>query len=295
MKALKPTKLQYNMLSIIEFPTSKDVLFGRDADSWNHEGNRNFRFVVAKYQEQYHLTKLRTEKVTIVAKIVKELRESGARFLRRDCRSKKWFEVDRKAYIEKAGHAIRDRRVIRQRRLRKRKAAEKKALAQSMVEIDRGTPPLTNNDTGPLVQQNSLMQTGKKKSINQPDGKRIQASALSKGALSKEIVGVNSTITVEDSKITKEQADISVPIQNLFKDEDLLLSSIKKKQAVTRELITLHQQTALLAALRANEQTGNFTKNLFLSRTSVQSSLANILVQPQAINQLLSYMPVGSF
>lgn len=92
------------MFETIENPTKKDVLFGRDADCWNHEGNRAFRCLVAKYQEAYHSTKQRVEKVAIVSNIVNELKESGARVLRRDSRTSKWFEVDRKAYVEKVGY-----------------------------------------------------------------------------------------------------------------------------------------------------------------------------------------------
>lgn len=85
----------------IDSPSTNDILFGRDSDSWNHEGNRRFRIVVANYQDEYHATTARTKKVEIVAKIVEELRGSGARFLKRDSKTKKWFEVDRKASIEK--------------------------------------------------------------------------------------------------------------------------------------------------------------------------------------------------
>lgn len=86
---------------MIEDPNEQDILFGRDSDSWNHEGNRRFRSVVAKYQSKYHATKSRAEKVTIVATIVAELKSSGTRFLKRDHPNKKWYEVDRKACIEK--------------------------------------------------------------------------------------------------------------------------------------------------------------------------------------------------
>lgn len=85
----------------VESPTEDDILFGRDSDSWNHEGNRKFRSVVAKYQDKYHTTKSRAEKVKIVAKIVEELQSTGTRFLKRDHPSKPWYEVDRKACIEK--------------------------------------------------------------------------------------------------------------------------------------------------------------------------------------------------
>lgn len=87
--------------TVVERPTSDDVLFGRHAQSWNHEGNRRFRSIVSKYQDAYHSAKVRIKKVAIVAKIVNEVRQNGARFLRRDKQLSKWYEVDRKACIEK--------------------------------------------------------------------------------------------------------------------------------------------------------------------------------------------------
>lgn len=90
----------------IDNPTNNDILFGRDAESWNHEGNRSFRLLVAKFQDEYHSSESRVKKVAIVAKIVKELQEVGARFLKRDKRLKIWFEVDRKAAIEKVSAVL---------------------------------------------------------------------------------------------------------------------------------------------------------------------------------------------
>lgn len=94
---------QEDMANIIEAPTTTDILFGRDSDSWNHEGNRRFRIVVAKYQDEYHSTNARAKKVAIVAKIVEELKSGGCRFLKKNPQNSKWFEVDRKAAVEKVG------------------------------------------------------------------------------------------------------------------------------------------------------------------------------------------------
>lgn len=87
--------------ALVNPPTKDDVLFGRHAQSWNHEGNRRFRAIVSKYQAAYHSAKARIKKVSIVAKIVNEVRSNGARFLRKDKRLNIWYEVDRKACIDK--------------------------------------------------------------------------------------------------------------------------------------------------------------------------------------------------
>jgi len=287
------------MLSIIDTPTCKDVLFGRDADSWNHEGNRNFRFVVAKYQEQYHSTKLRVDKVAIVAKIVKEMKETGARFLRRDCRTNKWFEVDRKAYIEKVGHAIRDRQVIRQRRLRKKnESTAKKLLAQSMTEHgkdERFMPRMMDHNAIAALQQQLASQNEEKYPILPPTKENIPKIVLSQDASFKNRSMVDSIIAAEASSLHQGR-EASVTIRDILKEE-LLLKSIKKKQAVTRELITLHRQTALLAALRTNGQMGMFDKHpLLSSRINIQPSLVDqYLAQFQGMNHRLSYWPVQPF
>ena len=89
------------MKGMIKTPERTDILFGRDAESWNHEGNRAFRALVAKHQDEYHACNVRMKKVGIVAKIVNQLTEQGCRFLKRDHRLSAWFVVDRKACIEK--------------------------------------------------------------------------------------------------------------------------------------------------------------------------------------------------
>ena len=84
-----------------EKPRKCDILFGRESDCWNHYGNKQFRLIVAKYQEKYHSMECRSEKVKLVAEIVQEIKSSDARFLRRSKELKKWEEVDRKIIIEK--------------------------------------------------------------------------------------------------------------------------------------------------------------------------------------------------
>lgn len=92
------------MQAIVEQPTKDDVMFGRDAQSLNNKGNKRFRAIVSKYQEPYGSAKCRSEKIAIVDTIVNEVRQNGARFLRKNKRTKQWYEVDRKAAIEKVRH-----------------------------------------------------------------------------------------------------------------------------------------------------------------------------------------------
>lgn len=93
--------LQENDMVVVDQPTKEDILFGRHSQSLNHEGNKRFRSIVSKFGESYHSTSGRNEKVAIVAMIISEVRENGARFLKRDRRTHQWYEVDRKAVIDK--------------------------------------------------------------------------------------------------------------------------------------------------------------------------------------------------
>jgi hypothetical protein len=83
-------------------PTINDILFGRGHSISNHEGNRRLRHIIDKYEEEYHLiAKTRATKIQTMHKILREISENGARFLRYDYSTKAWYEVDRKTVVEK--------------------------------------------------------------------------------------------------------------------------------------------------------------------------------------------------
>jgi hypothetical protein len=147
-----------------EEPRKYDILFGRGSDCWNHHGNKQFRILVANYQEKYHSIQCRSEKVKLVAEIVEEIRLSGTRFLKRYGESSTWEEVDRKTTIEKVskrsliiclflvtsltpfvqnhfifnilqqvGHAIRDKQPVK---FRKRRATEIRSMSHTTDVTD---------------------------------------------------------------------------------------------------------------------------------------------------------------
>jgi len=274
------------MLKLIDSHNNKDVIFGRDADSWNHEGNRNFRLVIAKYQAQYHAVKLRFDKVAIVAKIVGELKDSGVRFLKRDCRTGKWFEVDHKAYIEKVGHAIRDRQVIRKRKIKKQKAIEKKKIARNST-----IPPKEDEQE----QSHDVVNTFKKQIISQAQTNKlaeIHNGNIAKNNLSR-INTKNDLFAYKDILSTKtalsqQYPGVSASIKDIL-EEDLILASIRKRQAITKELITLHQQNAVLASLRARNQLPVTTKSpliLFPQEHLQAPSVSSFLQQHLGFNSL---------
>jgi len=293
------------MLKLIDSHNNKDVIFGRDADSWNHEGNRNFRLVIAKYQAQYHAVKLRFDKVTLVAKIVGELKDSGVRFLRRDSRTGKWFEVDHKAYIEKVGHAIRDRQVIRKRKIKKQKAIEKKKIARNSItppkEDEQEQPRRVSLDVvteedeqeQPTRLSHDIVNTFKKQTISQPQTNKpteihngnIAENSLSQINTNNELLAYKDILSTKTG-LSQQDPRVSTTIKDIL-EEDLILASIKKRQAITKELITLHQQTAVLASLRARDQLPVPTKSplMFFPQEHLQApSVSSFLQQHLGFN-----------
>lgn len=94
----------------------KDVLFGRGGATNNHMGNRKFRSLISKHQEEYLLVK-KTDKKSIAISIVNEIHEQGGRFLKRvddgsasdnAIDTQQWVEVTEKRACEKASQALRE-------------------------------------------------------------------------------------------------------------------------------------------------------------------------------------------
>lgn len=88
---------------LISNPIETDILFGRCADAWNHEGNRAFRVLIAKHQGRYHSVGSRLKKMAVVIEIVKELKDRGCRMLKKAVNNEKMWEVieDEKSWINK--------------------------------------------------------------------------------------------------------------------------------------------------------------------------------------------------
>jgi len=61
----------------------KDILCGRDKISFSHAGNKTFRGIIEKNRKQYQGSTLKEEKTKIIVQIVKMIKESNGRFLKR--------------------------------------------------------------------------------------------------------------------------------------------------------------------------------------------------------------------
>ncbi|CAJ1951364.1 unnamed protein product [Cylindrotheca closterium] len=89
----------------------RDIICGRGLHIMNHHGNHNLHLIVDRYRQTY-LTSTRRDKAAITQHIVKQLKSTGARFLRRfnDDSDDKWLEVDDKTAYKKVSHALRLRK-----------------------------------------------------------------------------------------------------------------------------------------------------------------------------------------
>lgn len=85
-----------------------DVLSGRGGGTNVHPGNRNFRDLINLHRRSY-LKARKNDKPAISRAIVRAIRESGGRFLKRGNKSDLWFEIGDDAAREKTSQALRQR------------------------------------------------------------------------------------------------------------------------------------------------------------------------------------------
>lgn len=130
-------------------------------------------------------------------------------------------------FSSKVGHAIRDQRAIRQRKLRKKEKVSTKNLC-----VKR------SNDHEELKRYNHVMDEDFRKGTN----------SHAKGDDISQIFLTANKMTEVDSVLAAQRAVVREQLKR-----ELFLSSIKKKQALARELAALQQETSLLAALEASD------------------------------------------
>ena len=86
--------------------TPRDVLCGRGFHILNHHGNLRLHILVNKYRKMYFNSR-RKDKPHIIRKILQEVKETGARFMKRVNGDNSWVEVDDECAYEKVSHALR--------------------------------------------------------------------------------------------------------------------------------------------------------------------------------------------
>jgi len=102
-------------------PLDNDVILGRSKDCFNHEGNRQFRLIIATYCKSYqHCPTQKGQKIAFVNGILDDLRRQKFRFLKPcDDGSSGFFQVDDNTARGKVAHAIRDANTCHRRKLEK--------------------------------------------------------------------------------------------------------------------------------------------------------------------------------
>ncbi|KAL3934439.1 MAG: hypothetical protein SGBAC_009842 [Bacillariaceae sp.] len=125
-------------LKDIPAPHPHDVLCGRGGGTNNHIGNSHWRMLVAA-NKQLYITLPKRQKMLLSRSIVNAVRSQNppGRFLQKDSKSNKWFDVGDQRAQEKTSQALREGAPD----IRKKVAAEK--------DPDTATPEKTPNAPGP--------------------------------------------------------------------------------------------------------------------------------------------------
>lgn len=119
-------------------PGPLDILCGRGNIFSNHEGNRYFLKVIRASLKDYVDAKNRPDKIKVVDNILVMIKNSGARFAKRDNNSKQWYQLNDVQVHQKVGHAIRDNIRLLEK-YKKREAFQGKPLMMKDVPIARHT------------------------------------------------------------------------------------------------------------------------------------------------------------
>jgi len=112
-----------------------DVLCGRGGLTNQHIGNKNFRYIVAEYTDEYLHAK-KKEKKEIAIRIVQRVHDIGGRFLTR-CgtnHSDVWAEVTASKALEKSKQALREGLDVRHKTIRPEKHIHRRDSESSTEE-----------------------------------------------------------------------------------------------------------------------------------------------------------------
>jgi hypothetical protein len=109
-----------------------DIMCGRGKSHAKNQGNIKFLTMVRSNLQRYQSAPKPIDRGIVVATLLSELTESGARFIKRDENTKEWFVMsDNKAHL-KIGHSIRD--MIARSRKQESKSKNKSKLAKKVQQ-----------------------------------------------------------------------------------------------------------------------------------------------------------------
>jgi hypothetical protein len=113
-----------------------DVLSGRGGGTNVHPGNRNFRDLINLHRRAY-LKARKNDKPAISRAIVRAIRETTGKFLRKDDKSGLWFEIGDDAAREKTSQALRQRAPEMRKLLFDTEREEARASAEEHIRQQR--------------------------------------------------------------------------------------------------------------------------------------------------------------
>jgi len=95
----------------IQTPNGNDVLCGRGRAIMNHQGNKNFRALIQKYNLDWvkRFSSLKNKR-EIVQRIVNDVKNQSppGRFLKKDRKTDIWHDIGHNQSLEKTRQALRD-------------------------------------------------------------------------------------------------------------------------------------------------------------------------------------------
>jgi hypothetical protein len=130
-----------------------DVLSGRGGGTNVHPGNRNFRDLINLHRRAY-LKARKNDKPAISRAIVRAIRETTGKFLKKDEKSNLWFEIGDDAAREKTSQALRQRApemrklLFDTEREENRVASEEHLRQQRVFMGGMGNPNMMGNNMG---------------------------------------------------------------------------------------------------------------------------------------------------
>ena len=107
-KAKKLPRNKLMMLPVDYQPEATDVLCGRGNMYSLHPGNQCFQRIICDHMKAYSDAENRSDKIKIVDNVLCEVRNSGARIVKIDSKTKRWYELNDVKSHQKCGHCLRD-------------------------------------------------------------------------------------------------------------------------------------------------------------------------------------------
>jgi len=238
----------------INYLSGKDILLGRFYRSWNHEGNRRYRYIILKNQSQYHGTKKRSMKSFIATNVLNQLIKEGYRFLKEDDKKVNvWHEVERKICIEKVYHSLRCKRKV------------SRSIFSSLEQNSR-------NDLNDRTQEGNLTLDSINNGIDEPDNSSLE----------------RTSVYLHKQRLDGMTSSYTAGLRPNFTSQDkIICESVSKECALQKEILSLQQQRKkILLAINQIQKSQNESLNI-LSNTSIGQSFSSnsidFLTRPEMI------------